>query len=357
MSTDSTPGPGAGKGQQNAGSFGRPLSRRQFLGGAAGLGGVAYFANLTGWGPFALSQLGPFRALTAAADTIKPPSLVPDFAIAAERDTDMVLLDFEFYGFSLQHLKGVATLVPTTTSASSTGTFTSNLVVVRLPPQCIGEAAYPVDLTSQSAQSYGATAPLPVDPPPVVSAVGGPSRLVFTLPAGVDIPLPHMAAEDLLDWRKWALVVPTTAQVNPPGPVGATPGAGAKGYPLPYPPGPFETAIEFPYALFIAPIVYVSGDNARFVEDARLRFPLSQSYDTYFTSRTRPLYSHGITDLWTATLARDNSAAGLAAHLPTPQPQVAAVWASDMYFAATFAPPPTSATEADAIYYQQAQPK
>lgn len=357
MSEDDAAGPGGGKREDDAGASGRPLSRRQFIGGAAGLAGTAYLASFSRGKPLWLSQLNPFRVLAAAAGTIKPPSEVPDFAITAERDTDLVLLDFEFYGFSLQRVKGVATLVPTMASAAGTAAGTSNIVVVGLPPQCVGEAAYPVDLESQSAQSYGATAPLPVDAPPIVSAVGGPSRLVFTLPTGVEIPLPNMAAEDLLDWSKWALVVPTTAQINPPGPVGATPGAGPKGYPLPYQPGPFETAIEFPYALFIAPVVYVAGDSTRLVEGARLRLPLSESYDTYFTSRTRPLFNGTIADLWTADLARGNSEAGLAAHLPTPLPQVGAVWASDMYFTTSFAPPPPSATEADEIYYQQAQPK
>jgi len=336
------------------------------------MAGAAYLANLAGIGPLLRRELGgrgglggigalnPFGVLTAEASTVQPASRTADFTITAERDSDLVLLDFEFYGFGLRDLKGVATLVPTAPAASGTAGPKSNLVVVTLPPQCIGEAAYPVDVHSQSAQSYGSTAPLPVDAPPVVSAVGGPSRLVFTLPDGVDVPLPNMSAEDLLDWSNWVLLVPPAAQVNPPGrPNGS--GLGSKGYPLPDVPGDFETAIEFPYALFIAPIVYVSGAGGlnlpKITEDLRARYPLSDSYATYFTTRTKPLYNGKVADLWTATLGRTDSAAGNLAGLPAPAPQVAAVWASDMFYEATFAPPPPSATQADEIVYQQPQPK
>jgi hypothetical protein len=137
------------------------------------------------------------------------------------------------------------------------------------------------------------------------------------------------------------LVVPTTAQVNPPGP---------NGYPFPYQPGPFETSIEFPYALFIAPVVYVSSATVS-------RDELSPAYSTFFNTRPKPLLNGEIADLWTATLARSNTIGGAFEHLPTPSPEVVAVWASDYYYEATFAAPPSSATPEDEIYYQPAAPK
>jgi hypothetical protein len=192
------------------GSFCRPLTRRAFLVGAAAVAGAAYLDVLGGG---SRSGLGPFRVQAAAADTIVPPSRVPDFTISAERDTDLVLLDFQFYGFSIEKVNGTPNLVPTVTSSATSGDITSNIVVVGLPPQAIGEAEYPV---SPNAKTYQSSAPLRVDPPPIVSAVAGPSGLCFTLGAGTTIPLPTMTVEDLLDWGNWTLVVPTTAQVNPP---------------------------------------------------------------------------------------------------------------------------------------------
>lgn len=315
------------------GLLGRPVTRRSFIAGAAGLAGAAYITNLVGAGPLAW---GPFRALVAGAGTVSPPSRTPDFTIAAEREADLVLADFRFYGFSMQTPKGVPTLVPTVSSGAGPGNATSNVIVVTLPPQCIGEAAY---FVSPSAGDYQSQAPLPVDPPPIVSAVAGPSRLCFTLPAGANVPLPNMSVDDLLDWSSWSLLVPTTAQVNPPGP---------NGYPLPYAPGPFETAIEFPYALFLSPVVFVSADVAK--------DQLAPSYRTFFGGRAKPLYNGKVADLWTATLGRTNTLAGDIRRSPTPPPQVVAVWAADYPQLAALAATP-SATEADMVQYQPAPPK
>jgi hypothetical protein len=311
------------------------MSRRVFIGGVAGLAGSAYLGSLVG-GPFGTN---PFRVLAAAAGTVLPPSPTPDFVIPVEREADMLLADFKFYGFSLQHVGGTPTLVPTVTSSASTGTVAGNIIVVQLPPQCIGEAAYPVVPKHNDVQS---ALPLPVDPPPIVSAVAGPSRLCFTLPAGVNVPLPTMTAEDLLDWSKWTLLVPLTAQEGPP--------AAGVAYPTPYEPTPFETAIEFPYALFIAPVVFGSaGPSAR--------KELSPGYGTFFTSRSKPLLNDGISDLWTATLGRTNTIAGTITHTPTPPPQVAAVWAFDYFPWQEKPPTPPNATPADVIFYQPVPPK
>ncbi|HLI00904.1 MAG TPA: hypothetical protein VKV06_08975, partial [Acidimicrobiales bacterium] len=59
-----------------------------------------------------LVGLRAFAAPIMAA-TIQPPSRVPDFTIAAERDIDLFLADFRLYGFKLKKVKGVTTLVPT----------------------------------------------------------------------------------------------------------------------------------------------------------------------------------------------------------------------------------------------------
>src|SRR5579875_1959749 len=104
---------------------GRTFSRRAFLGGAAGVAGTI----VLGWQSEAgLVGLRAFAAPIMAA-TIQPPSRVPDFTIAAERDIDLFLADFRLYGFKLKKVKGVTTLVPTVTaSTTGTGTVTSNLI-------------------------------------------------------------------------------------------------------------------------------------------------------------------------------------------------------------------------------------
>lgn len=286
---------------------GRPFSRRAFLGGAAGVAGTI----VLGWQ--SESGLVGLRAFAAplVAEAIQPPSRVPDFTIAAERDIDLFLADFRLYGFKLQKVKGVPTLVPTVTN---------NVITVTLPPQAIGEAVYPVSPGNDTLPAV----PLMVDPPPVASAVAGPTRLVFTLANGVTIPLPTMTVADLLDWRPWTLVVPPPAQISPPPPGAA--------HPLPGAPGAFATSIEFPYALYLAPVVWVSG-------------PASTSYQTWFATRAKPLRNGAVTDLWSADLTRGPTAGRPRAKPPAPS--VSAVFASDFVFDGA----PTDATPADVIYY------
>jgi len=152
-----------------------------------------------------------------------------------------------------------------------------------------------------------------------------------------------MSAEDLLDWSNWTLVVPLTAQEGPP----PNPGVG---YPTPYEPGPFETSIEFPYALFIAPVVSAPGAATPPTE-------LGRGYDTFFTSRAKPLLNDGISDLWTAALGRNNGALGTLNHLSVPSPQVAAVYATDYFPWQEHPPTQPDATPADVVYYQPVPPK
>jgi hypothetical protein len=297
-------GPEPGPDLSPTGPSGLNVTRRRFLAGAVGLGAALYAVNVGG---VRFLRFGdPFGPSAAGASEIPPPDRIPDFLISGERDTDLVLLDFGFYGFSLRTVAGVPTLSPTTTD---------NVVVVRFPPQSIGEAVYPLN---------GGQTELPVDPPPIASAVSGPSRLCFNLDTSDGIPLPTMTVADLLDWSTWTLVVPPVAQVNPPV-VSIT---GAPSYPVPGVPEWYETAIEFPYALFISPVTWGSG------------LGLSR-FTTYFTSRPSPLNHLGITDLWTTTLGSSSAPLLLDATeqtspaipiLPTAgpiTPEVSAVWAYD----------------------------
>jgi hypothetical protein len=185
----------------------------------------------------------------------------PDLVISAERGDDLVLLDFLFYGFELAPGNPPA-ITPTSTD---------NLLVIQMPPQAIAEGVYSWNSSD-----------LHVDPPPILSDLSGPSRLCFRLASGQAIPLPTMTVADLLDWSGWNLVVPAVAQVHGPSLV-----LDRRGPPPPVPtaPGDLETAIEFPYALFLAPTVYASG-NPEF------------GFSTGFTSRATPLVSPaGVVDL------------------------------------------------------------
>ncbi|HLI02031.1 MAG TPA: hypothetical protein VKV06_14680, partial [Acidimicrobiales bacterium] len=189
-----------------------------------------------------------------------------------------------------------------------------------LPPQAIGEAVYPVSPSNNTEPAV----PLMVDPPPTASALAGPTRLVFTLADGVTIPLPTMTVADLLDWQPWTLVVPPPAQINPPPPGAA--------HPLPGPPSIYATSIEYPYALYLAPVVWVAGTA-------------SSKYQTWFATRAKPLRNGAIVDLWSADLTRGPTAGRPKAKPPAAS--VSAFYASDFVFDGE----PTDATPADVIDY------
>ena len=228
----------------------------------------------------------------------------PDLVISAERGDDLVLLDFLFYGFKLAPGNPPA-ITPTSTE---------NVLVIQFPPQAIAEGVY-----------SWASGDLPVDPPPILSDLSGPSRLCFNLPAGRAISLPTMTVADLLDWSGWNLLVPAVAKVHGPSLL-----LERRGPPPPVPaaPGDLETAIEFPYALFLAPTVYASGNP-------------EYGFSTGFASRATPLVSPaGVVDLWSASLT------GSPNHVPLEAqgsyvPSVSAVWARD-YDAALSATPETN---------------
>jgi hypothetical protein len=251
----------------------------------------------------------------ASPAVLRKPS--PDLVISAERGADLVLLDFLFYGFELAPGNPPA-ITPTSTD---------NVLVVQFPPQAIAEGVY----TWQSND-------LPVDPPPILSDVSGPSRLCFSLAPGQAIPLPTMTVADLLDWSGWNLLVPAVAQVHGPNLVLDRPGPPP---PAPTPPTELETAIEFPYALFLAPTVYASGDP-------------EFGFSTGFTSRATPLVSPaGVVDLWSASLtgsANQNPLEAPRSYVPA----VSAVWARD-YDATSAAAVPSATPEQNINYGEPTQ--
>jgi hypothetical protein len=215
------------------------------------------------------------------------------FTFSVEREADLALVDMTFHNFLLNHGPGeVTSLVP----AGS-----SNVIIVQLPPQAIGEAIYHYAADGHEPPWY-------VDPPPVMSAVSGPSRLCFTLDTGQQVDFPTMTAADLLDWSSWTLLVPAVAQVNEGGfeafsepfdRTAANPARLPDAKPdssHPAKPGEFVTSIEYPYALFLAPTV----------DTGRGLF----GFTTKFNGRTEPLVGEhqagssttGISDLWTTAL-------------------------------------------------------
>ena len=102
-----------------------------------------------------------------AINVVKPAS--PVLRFSADRDTDLLLADFSFYGFTVDKTSTPTSLVATATQTSNNWIG----VVVQLPPQAIGEADYDWPHTNS---------PLPFDPTPVLSQVSGPSRLALPFP-------------------------------------------------------------------------------------------------------------------------------------------------------------------------------
>jgi len=216
------------------GTGNKPLSeytRRQFLKIAAGS------TALTAAGVMTRGRLFRHARRAFALSTTAPASgPVADLTIAAERDIDLVALDFSFYGFTVRPGSPPA-IVPTTAA---------NNIVVQFPPQAIGEAVYFAD----GAGGF------PVDKPPVLSDVAGPSRLVFSLRPDQAIPLPTMTVADLLDWSAWSLDVPAVANVDNIDRVDVAPAQ-------PSMPGEMETRIECPYALYLSPTTFGSFSSRR----------------------------------------------------------------------------------------------
>ena len=221
------------------------LSRRRFLTGGAAVSLVAVLGNLAGSSGHLLSALGSQQP----GAVVPTPTPVQRFSV--ERPDDLLQLDITFTGFT-------ATVIGNELRDLTPGT--GSFITVQFPPQAIAEAAYSYD-----------SDPWPVDPPPVLSVMSGPSRLVFVTAAPVAFSHP-MTVADLLDWSEWTLLVPDLR-------------AGAS--------LADRTCIEYPYALYLSPEC-VSTSAAR-RGSARV-----QPYAT-FAGRTRPLVSPAqVSDCWTA---------------------------------------------------------
>lgn len=145
--------------------------------------------------------------------------------------------------------------------------------LVRVDPGLPGVLTYvlPYQHVAERAFFESASSQEKADEPPVQAFAAGPSRLVFALPDGQN----DMAftPEALLNW---AVLVPQLAANALP--------KGAPGTSRPAPPSPAETAIEFPYRLFLSP-----------------------DYTAKWRHRSGPFTSQGRTELWHSRLIRDGS--------------------------------------------------
>jgi len=252
-----------------------------------------------------------------AINVVEPAS--PVLRFSADRDTDLLLADFSFYGFTVDKTSTPTSLVATATQTSDNWIG----VVVQLPPQAIGEADYdwPQKLS-----------PLSFDPTPVLSQVSGPSRLAFTFTTGDSIPLPTMTVADLIDWSKWQLNVPSAAVTG-------------TGIVSPTEPSAIQTAIECPLALFLAPVVAgqttVRGSFA-------MQIGVHSFFATRFENRTEPFVSSGnVTECWATSLSGYRTTISPQGTVTSAiVPSVAAVWASDYD-----SPPGSSATPQQNILY------
>lgn len=321
----------------------RGLSRRRFLGGTAGLSGAALAAYVVSANPLHGTSKLPLASTLASrlqqiAEATGPhassPHSVPnywDFFIQVEREADLAVMDFVFYDFSVTTTDSGTSLTPNGDGA---------IVIVRFPPQSIGEGCY----LYPDVQGPNNPTGLDFDPPPILSAVSGPSQLVFVFSADMSIPLPTMQAADLLDWDGWQLQVVPVAQLAPPT-IGAT---GGSSYPIPTLPGPFDTYIELPYALYLSPVIWATpGILGRF--------------DTEVTNRVQPLTSSKkVTDLFYTTMHQepfitfDNGASSAVYPVDSSDEAllVAAIWCDD--FPGRYQPtynPNTDATPWTHIHY------
>jgi hypothetical protein len=239
------------------------MTRRTMLGSTAAVAAAAYISRFSN-APFARQLNG---IATAFVDEERLAPALPRQGnnivyLTAERDTDLLLLEFAFDNFSLDSTSDPPALVPGGAD---------NLIVVSFPPQAIGEGVYPLP-------------PGTFDPPPVLSVLADPSWLSFSIPASATIPLPTMTVDDVLDWSQWTLLVPTVATV------------GAKvGGKVPLPSLPEESAclIECPWGLYLSPVV---NPTVTASGDGRI------SYVTSFTGTEQPPSTDGVTECWAATL-------------------------------------------------------
>ncbi|HVN54466.1 MAG TPA: hypothetical protein VMT46_09055 [Anaerolineaceae bacterium] len=136
-------------------------------------------------------------------------------------------------------------------------------LVVNFPPQTVVEQAFyessaTQPVPSEASNPYNAIHPPAALPtPPVQSRIGGPSRLVFRIPAGSNLRIPY-TTEGLLDWDPLDLSVSPLADVPDPASF-----AERQNAPAIAAPGRLETAVELPYRLLLSPNHAVAWLHAR----------------------------------------------------------------------------------------------
>jgi hypothetical protein len=311
-----TPEAASGAGTRPPDPAGRPttMSRRRFLEATSAVAGAAAYAYLV--------RLPAPRLAKADLGRVKVPALSPatppidsswDYFVQVERDSDLCLLDFYFYGFEIGN--------NTFGNPAFLATGSPSTVIVRFPPQHIGEGVYPASNLNTGPNSTSAPTYLFCDPSPIMSGLSGPTQLSFSFPnfdsdpLYGNIPLSNpMQYEDLLDWTGWQLNVPTVAQWPTPLETYSGP-TGSLGLPLPVAPGPFDTFIEFPYALMLAPSLF--NPNAE----------QSAGFNTYFSNRITPLTSDAlVTDVFASSLQQPFYYQGS----QSPGAGLVAVWANDL---------------------------
>ncbi|MGO9560883.1 MAG: hypothetical protein ACLPQS_01260 [Acidimicrobiales bacterium] len=262
------------------------ITRRRFLGGSAAVALAAVMAGKSG----AIEDL--ITSLAGDDPETRPNGVSshktgpggPSFVFSVVRPSDLVLLDFSFYGFEREVISDVTTLVPTSTS---------NVIVVQFPPQAIGEAVY----------TYHGGSKWYVDPPPVLSALSGPSWLCFTVAEADNVPFPTMTAADLLDWSDWTMLMPAQAGVSD-----ATRAERGHDEPRTTAPNPKLTAIEYPYALYLAPTIYTGhtrGDE--FVTTFVPRAEQLVSSETFLNTNGTSEPAVDVVDIFTAALLQQTS--------------------------------------------------
>ena len=184
-------------------------------------------------------------------------------------------------------------------------------LIVTFPPQTIVEEAFyeaapfnPPPLPKPPTKESGALqeVPVPASPQlfPVRSRIGGPSRLVFRIPAGSRQAIPYDIA-GLLDWDALDLNVSALADV-PPDPTAAQ----RHDAPAIAQPTPLDTAIELPYRLILSPNHAVAWRHARGLKTRK-----------------------GVTELWHTRLA-NKSNDGVVSDLSRANPApLRAIWSPD----------------------------
>jgi hypothetical protein len=305
----------------------RTFSRRTFLGGAATSSLVAVGLRVSP--PLLRTAVHRAGSSTRLDDAVEPDFAIivepaePVLTLSVDRDTDMMLADFSFYGFTVDKTSSPTRLVATTAQTNENWIG----VVVQLAPQAIGEADYAYPPANPS---------IPFDPTPVLSQVAGPSRLAFTFTTGDAIPLPTMTAADLLDWSGWTLSVAPTALTGTV-------------YEAAVEPRSFQTSIEAPLALFLSPVV--DGQDLFYY-----------NFTTQFENRYEPFTSpRKVTECWTTELTSTVTTriiildANFVGGTSVGVPQVAAVWASD-YSTDYVIDSADNATPQQYIQYSQSPP-